>query len=55
MPVPQRLVACYGSRELGMTTVDLGKRLNLAQPTISHAVARGQKIAQQFSERLLDK
>jgi len=38
-----------------MTTVDLGNRFNLAQPTISQAVARGQKIAQQLSLRLLEK
>jgi hypothetical protein len=29
-----------------MTTVDLAKRLNLAQPTASQAVMRGQKIAE---------
>jgi len=42
-------------RELGMTTVDPGKKFNLPQPTISQAVARGQKIAQQLSLRLLEK
>jgi len=48
-------IACYGARELGMTTVDPGKRLNLAQPTISQSVARGQKIAQGLSLWLLIK
>jgi len=38
-----------------MTTAKLGKRSNLAQPTISQAVARGQKIAQQLGLRLLEK
>jgi Mn-dependent DtxR family transcriptional regulator len=29
-----------------MTTVELAERLNLAQPTVSQAVIRGQKIAE---------
>jgi plasmid maintenance system antidote protein VapI len=32
---------------LGMTTVVLAKKLNLARPTISHAVMRGRKIAEE--------
>jgi len=36
----------WGARELGMTTVDLARKLNLAQPTVSQAVRRGQKIAE---------
>jgi REP element-mobilizing transposase RayT len=44
--VNARSLLCYwGVRELGMTTVDLARRLNLAQPTVSQAVTRGQKIA----------
>jgi hypothetical protein len=44
--VKARSLLCYWAvRELGMTTVELAKRLNLAQPTISQAVSRGQKIA----------
>lgn len=47
---PQRVRArsllCYwGARELGMTTVALAKKVNLAQPTVSQAVLKGQKIA----------
>ena len=32
---------------LGMTTVALAKKLNLAQPTISHAAMHGRKIAEE--------
>jgi len=47
---PQRVRArsllCYwGAHELGMTTVELGKKVNLAQPTVSQAILRGQTIA----------
>lgn len=35
---------------LGITTVELAKKLNLAQPTISQAAMRGRKIAEE--ERL---
>jgi chromosomal replication initiation ATPase DnaA len=45
--VKARSLLCYwGARELGMTTVDLARRLNLAQPTVSQAVMRGRKIAE---------
>ncbi len=48
---PQRVKArsllCYwGARELGMTTVALAKKINLAQPTVSQAISRGQKIVE---------
>ena len=53
--VKARSLLCYWcARELGMTTVELGKRLNLAQPTISQAVSRGQKIAQNLKLRLME-
>ena len=40
--VKARSFLCYwGTRELGMTTVDLARRQNLAQPTVSQAVIRG--------------
>ena len=32
---------------LGMTTVELAKKLNLAQPTISQTAMRGRKIAEE--------
>jgi len=44
--VKARDLLCYwGTRELGMTTVELAKKLKLAQPTISQAAMRGQKTA----------
>jgi len=53
---PQRVIArsllCYwGARELGMTTVELAQKVNLAQPTVSQAILRGQKIAQDLGLR----
>jgi len=54
--VKARSLLCYwGTRELGMTTVDLAKRLNLAQPTVSQAVIRGQKIAEDQGLSLIEK
>lgn len=54
--VKARSLLCYwGARELGMTTVDLAMRLNLAQPTISQAVIRGQKIAEDQGLSLMKK
>jgi len=54
--VKARSLLCYwGTRELGMTTVDLAKRLNLAQPTVSQAVIRGQKIAEDQGISLIEK
>ena len=41
-----RDLLCYwGTRELGMTTVGLAKKLNLSQLTISQSAMRGQKAA----------
>lgn len=52
--VKARSLLCYwGVRELGMTTVGLARRLNLAQPTVSQAVRRGQKIAEDLGLNLL--
>jgi len=53
--VKARSLLCYwGTRELGMTTVDLARRLNLAQPTVSQAVIRGQKIAEDQGLSLIE-
>jgi chromosomal replication initiation ATPase DnaA len=53
--VKARSLLCYwGTRELGMTTVELSRKLNLAQPTISQAAARGRKIAQEKGYCLLE-
>jgi len=51
--VKARSLLCYwGTRELGMSTVELARRLNLAQPTVSQAVKRGQKIAEEMGLNL---
>jgi REP element-mobilizing transposase RayT len=53
--VEARSLQCYwGVRELGMTTVELAKKINLAQPTVSQAVMRGQKIAEARGLNLLE-
>jgi len=53
--VKARSLLCYwGTRELGVTTVDLARRLNLAQPTVSQAVIRGQKIAEDQGLSLIE-
>ena len=40
--VKTRSLLCYwGARELGMTTVALAEKVNLAQPTVSQAISRG--------------
>ena len=53
--VKARSLLCYwGTRELGMTTVELSRKLNLAQPTISQAAERGRKIAQEKGYCLLE-
>ncbi|MFO7646111.1 MAG: transposase, partial [Desulfosarcina sp.] len=45
--VKARSLLCYwATRELGMTTIELSKKLRLSQPTISQSAKRGQKIAQ---------
>ncbi|MFZ3048386.1 MAG: hypothetical protein WA151_20935 [Desulfatirhabdiaceae bacterium] len=44
--VKARSVLCYwGIRELGMSTVELAKRLQVSQPTISQLAMRGRQIA----------
>ncbi len=53
--VKARSLLCYwGARELGMTTVALAEKVNLAQPTVSQAISRGQKIAEDLGLRFCD-
>lgn len=35
------LICYWGARELGMTTVALTEKVNLAQPTVSQSISRG--------------
>ena len=51
--VKARSVLCYwGTRELGLTMVELAKRLHLSQPTVSQSAMRGRKIALEEGLRL---
>jgi putative transposase len=53
--VKARALLCYwGTRELRMTTVELAKKLNLAQPTISQSSMRGRIIAKDERLNLLE-
>jgi len=46
--VKARSVVCYwGNRELGMSTIELSKKMNISQPTASQSVVRGQKIVRE--------
>ena len=54
--VKARSVLCYwATRELGMTTIELSKKLRLSQPTISQSAKRGQKITQHLGLYLIEK
>jgi len=53
--VMARSLLCYwGTRDFGMTTIELAKKLNLAQPTVSQAAMRGRKIVQKEGFKLLE-
>jgi hypothetical protein len=46
--VKARSLLCFwATRELGMSTIELSKKLKLSQPAISQPAKRGQKIAQE--------
>ncbi|MBI5578766.1 MAG: transposase, partial [Deltaproteobacteria bacterium] len=43
--VEARSVLCYwAARELGVSTLELSKRLGISQPTASQSVKRGEKV-----------
>ena len=51
--VRARSLLCYwGTRELGMTTVELAERLGLSQPSVSQSAKRGRKIVMESGLRL---
>jgi hypothetical protein len=55
MTVKARSVLCYwATRELGITTVELSKRLRVSQPTVSQSVKRGEKIAAEAGLEIVD-
>lgn len=52
--VKGRSLLCYwANRELGMTTIQLAKRLNLCQSAVSRSSARGEKIAKDNKLKLI--
>jgi len=52
--VKARSVFCYWAvRELGKTATDLARKIGISQPTITHAVARGEKIVKKMEFKLL--
>jgi len=54
--VKGRSLLCYwANRELGMTTIQLAKRLNLCQSAVSRSSARGEKIAKDNKLKLIPK
>ena len=53
--VAARSLLCYwANRELGMSTVELSRRLRIAQPTVSQSVARGERTAAEMKLTLLE-
>ncbi len=52
--VQARSLLCFwASRELGMSMVQLSKRLKISQPTVSQSVTRGENIAKENKLKLL--
>ena len=52
--VKARSLLCFwASRKLGMSMVDLSKRLKISQSTVSQSASRGEKIARERDLRLL--
>jgi hypothetical protein len=52
--VEARSVLCFwANRELGISTVELAKRLKIAQPTVTQSVARGEKVVAAKRFRML--
>jgi len=52
--VKARSLLCFwASRDLGMSMVELSKRLNISQPTASQSASRGEKIATEIGLKLL--
>jgi REP-associated tyrosine transposase len=47
------LVCFWASRELGMSMIQLSKRLKISQPTASQSATRGEKIAKENKLKLL--
>jgi hypothetical protein len=54
--VQARSVLCYwGTRELGMSAVEISKKLNIASSTAGESATRGRQIVEKQWLKLLDK
>jgi putative transposase len=52
--VQARSVLCYwAARELGISTLELAKRLGVSQPTVSQSVMRGEKLVKEKGFKLV--
>jgi REP element-mobilizing transposase RayT len=51
----RNLVCYFANRELGMTTVDISKRLNICQSAISRSVYKGEFLSKEHHYSLIDK
>jgi len=52
--VETRSVLCYwAARELGISTLELSKRLGISQPTASQSVKRGEKIVKENQFKMI--
>lgn len=53
--VEARSVLCYwASRELGMSTITLSKRLSISQPAVSQSIRRGERIVSEKKMSLVE-
>ena len=53
--VKARSLLCFWAhRKLGMTTIEIGRRLNISQSAVSRSSMRGQKIARENQLELID-
>jgi len=54
--VKARSLLCFWAhRKLGMTTIEIGKKLNLSQSAVSRSSIRGEKIARENRFELIER
>jgi len=49
------LLCFWANRKLGMTTVEIGKKLNLSQSAVSRSSLRGEEIARENQFALIER
>ena len=53
--VKARILLCFlAHRKLGMTTIEIGKRLNISQSGVSRSSLRGQKIERENRFKMIE-